>query len=375
MTRLLFTPGFPPWIGGMPNYMYARCLAAPRDVEVIAASCPGDATFDATLPFPVHRFDLYAPARAGVLNPVRRLVQVARAWTVLNRFLRTGRFDVLECVTVFPGAVAASLLPAGRRVRLIAYALGDDVRRPLTTPWAAPLFRRTLGRVDRLVAISEYTRGLLVAAGVPAERIALVRPPLDRERFARSGDGSAWRAGWPAHSHIVLTLCQLWPNKGVDRVLEAVAALLPEAPDMLYVVAGGGPDRERLESLAGRLGVRERVVFTGRVRAEALPDLYAAADVFVMPTRADHDGSVEGFGIVFLEAGSQGVAVIGPREGGCADAIRDGISGFLVDPDDPADIAARLRTLLADPQLRRRMGEAGRARAFEPTDWSPVTAL
>ena len=358
----------------MPNYMYARCMAAPDGLEVIAASCPGDAQFDAALPFPVHRFDLYAPSRPGVLNPVRRLSQVARAWAVLRRFLRTGRYDVLECVTVFPGAVAASLLPAARRVRLLAYALGDDVRRPLATRWAAPLFRRTLGRVDRFLAISEYTRGLLLAAGVPAARVALVRPPLDRERFARHGDGAVWRSRWPRHSHVVLTLCQLWPNKGVDRVLEALAMLLPEAPKVLYVVAGDGPDRARLEALARRLGVRERVVFTGRVAAEALADLYAAADVFVMPTRADHDGSVEGFGIVFLEAGSQGVPVIGPREGGSADAIRDGVSGFLVDARDPADIGARLRALLADPQLRRRMGEAGRERAFEPTDWSPVTA-
>ena len=120
--------------------------------------------------------------------------------------------------------------------------------------------------------------------------------------------------------------------------------------------------------------MRERVHFAGRIATERLADLYAAADVFVMPTRVGDDGSVEGFGIVFLEAGSQGVPVVGPRLGGSEDAIVDGETGFLVDADDPADIARRLLELLRDPALRRTMGAAGKRRAFEPTDWSPALA-
>jgi phosphatidylinositol alpha-1,6-mannosyltransferase len=276
---------------------------------------------------------------------------------------------------MFPGAVIAQVLPARRGVGLVCHALGDDINRPLRTAWAAGWFRRALLGVDRFVAISRYTQNRLVEAGVDAARIVRVRPPLDAVRFGVAGRGATWRSTWPQHSHVLLTLCQLTPKKGVDRVLEALPMLLGEVPGLLYVVAGDGPDRERLESLADRMGVRPRVCFAGRVAPERLADLYAAADVFVMPTRSGVDGSVEGFGIVFLEAGSQGVPVVGPRVGGSADAIIDGETGFLVDANDSSDIAQALRLLLLDADVRRRLGEAGRRNAFVPTDWLPALNL
>jgi phosphatidylinositol alpha-1,6-mannosyltransferase len=374
VTRLIFTPGFPPIVGGLPNYMFARCMAAPDDIEVLATRCPGDEAFDAQLPFPVLRFVLYKPPVTPWLDPVYRGTAILRTARVLHRFLRTGRYAVVETATVFPGAVAAQLLPSLRGVRLISHALGDDVRRPLSTPWAAPLFRLALRRVDRFVAISRYTRGLLLEAGVEPDRVVVVRPPLDVAKFQQAGDGASWRAGWPPHSHVLLTLCRLAIKKGVDRVIEVLPQLLQETPGLLYVVAGEGPDRARLEALATQAGVRERVYFAGRIATERLADLYAAADVFVMPTRVGDDGSVEGFGIVFLEAGSQGVPVVGPRLGGSEDAIAHGETGFLVDADDPEDIARRLLELLRDPDLRRTMGAAGKRRAFESTDWSPALA-
>jgi phosphatidylinositol alpha-1,6-mannosyltransferase len=171
---------------------------------------------------------------------------------------------------------------------------------------------------------------------------------------------------------VVLTLCNLIPKKGIDKVMEAVEILADEH-DILYVVAGVGPDRKRLEGLAEKLGISSRVVFTGRVPENRIASLYAACDIFVMPTRIEADGSVEGFGIVYLEAGSQGVPVIGPRIGGSADAIEDGVTGYLVDAADVSEIARRMRQLLENPALARQMGSAGRERATRPTDWAPVT--
>jgi phosphatidylinositol alpha-1,6-mannosyltransferase len=161
---------------------------------------------------------------------------------------------------------------------------------------------------------------------------------------------------------VVLTVGRRVERPGHDLVIRALTAL--EEQSVRYVIAGTGPEEGRLRRLVEALGVRDRVLFTGHVPDEDLPGLYAACDVFVMPSRAlgARDG-IEGFGTVFLEAGACAKPVIGGWSGGVSEAVEDGVTGLLVDPHDPEALAEALRRLLRDPELRRRMGEAGRTRA------------
>jgi phosphatidylinositol alpha-1,6-mannosyltransferase len=146
-------------------------------------------------------------------------------------------------------------------------------------------------------------------------------------------------------------------------MLAALERIADSYPDLVYVVVGDGPDRDRLRRLAGPLLEQGRVWFLGRVRREDLPDCYAAAHVFAMPARQERGGCVEGFGLVFLEAGACGTPVIGARSGGISDAVEDGINGLLVPPDDPPSLAAALGRLLDDGRLRKRLARQGLARA------------
>jgi phosphatidylinositol alpha-1,6-mannosyltransferase len=105
------------------------------------------------------------------------------------------------------------------------------------------------------------------------------------------------------------------------------------------------------------------VTFAGFVPEEELPGCYAAADLFVMVSRElASRGDVEGFGIVYLEASAAGRPVVAGRSGGVEDAVEDGVSGILVDPEDPGALVEALTRLLRDPDLRRRMARAGRER-------------
>jgi phosphatidylinositol alpha-1,6-mannosyltransferase len=141
-----------------------------------------------------------------------------------------------------------------------------------------------------------------------------------------------------------------------------------------YVVAGAGPEEPRLRDLAREVGCAAHVRFIGSVSGEDLEALYAACDIFVMPSRAlaQRDG-VEGFGIVFLEAGACAKPVVGGRSGGISDAVLDGVTGLLVDPTDAAELEAVLIRLLDDPVEARRLGAQGRqrvealARSWQPT--------
>ena len=137
----------------------------------------------------------------------------------------------------------------------------------------------------------------------------------------------------------------------------AIQLVLASHPDVVYLVTGKGESEDTLRRLVGELGLGDHVVFGGSVPADLLPGLYHACDVFVMASRR-LGSSVEGFGIVCLEAAAAARPVIAGRSGGVADAVEDGVTGLLVDPEDPEAIGGAISRLLEDPRLARRMGEA-----------------
>ena len=149
----------------------------------------------------------------------------------------------------------------------------------------------------------------------------------------------------------------------MDVLIEAMARLVPGRPGLRALIAGGGRDRHRLESLIARR--RAPVRLLGKVGDAFLPNLYAAADVFAMFCRDRWAGiEQEGFGIVFLEAAAAGVPQVAGASGGSSEAVVEGETGLIVhDPSDPAEAAEALAALLDDPPTRLRMGAAARARA------------
>jgi phosphatidylinositol alpha-1,6-mannosyltransferase len=170
---------------------------------------------------------------------------------------------------------------------------------------------------------------------------------------------------------LVLGVSRLVPRKGFDVLVDAVAGL----PDVQLAIAGAGRDRGRLERRTQHRGIADRVRFLGRVPDDdSFPQLYACADVFAMPCRDRWRGlEAEGFGIVFLEAAAAGVPAVAGRSGGSHEAVVDGETGFVVD-GRAIDVRAALGALLADDDLRRRMGAAARARAVMEFSYETLAA-
>lgn len=261
------------------------------------------------------------------------------------------------------------------RLPHVFFAHGNEVLATARSTW--PKARHALLEAAAVIAVSQYTRNLLVEMGVRPERIVIIHPGCDLQHFRRHDVGPADIArlsGGRPHRHRLLTVGNLVPRKGHDMVLRALAAMQATHPDVLYLIAGDGPNRAALEQLAAELGVTRQVVFLGTVEADMLPLLYSAADVFVMPSRARPEADdVEGFGIVFIEAAACGCPSIAGRAGGSPDAVLDGLTGMLVDPQDPRALAAALGRLLAEPALRQALGSAGQSRAERDFGWSSVT--
>jgi phosphatidylinositol alpha-1,6-mannosyltransferase len=192
------------------------------------------------------------------------------------------------------------------------------------------------------------------------------KPGLDptelRGRFALPDNGTRW----------LLTVARLDPHKGVDSVIEALPAVVARFPAVHYAVAGSGADRERLEKLAHKNGVADRVRFLGGVSERDLPALYNLASVYVGVSRISERIGVEGFGISLVEASACGLPVVAGNSGGIPDAVRDGETGYLVPPEDPAALGATICRLLADPDGARRVGAAGRRAVETYYNWDRV---
>jgi phosphatidylinositol alpha-1,6-mannosyltransferase len=158
----------------------------------------------------------------------------------------------------------------------------------------------------------------------------------------------------------------------VDTVIRALPTIVARFPDVHYAVAGSGAEREALEKLAHKSGIADHVWFLGGVTERDLPALYNLGSVYVGVSRIANRIGVEGFGISLVEASACGLPVVAGNSGGIPDAVRDGETGFLVPPEDPAALADAVARLLADRDLAQRIGAAGRRAVETHYNWGRV---
>jgi phosphatidylinositol alpha-1,6-mannosyltransferase len=368
--RLLFvTQDFPPDVGGIQTYSWEvahRLAARAEHLTVMAPDRPDAAPVDATASVRVLRL----PGRPD-LFPLTLL-------PALPAQARQTQADIAvhaQWQTVGASVLARALF--GRPRRIVCAAHGREL---LFNPAAAcpglgaaydHLRRILLRQVDAFLPVSHYTAGLLHEQGISPRHTHMVPNGTDPERF-RPRDGTDLRRRLGLSDRpLLLTVGRLVRRKGIDTVLRTLPTIAEDCPDVAYVIAGTGPDRARLERLAARRGVRGRVQFVGDIGHDRLPLYYSAADLFVMPAREDPP-SVEGFGLVFLEANACGTPVIGARTGGIPDAIREGETGLLVPPNAPDALAAAATHVLTSPEVAERLGRQGRHRAVHDASWDVI---
>jgi phosphatidyl-myo-inositol dimannoside synthase len=237
--------------------------------------------------------------------------------------------------------------------------------------------RALLERAAVVVANSRWTGALaqevLASHGLPALAADVRIVPLgtDPEHF-RPVDSSAVRAKYGLDDGVwLLTVARVHRVKGIDTVIKALPAIRAAFPRARYAVAGAGPYRAEFEQLATSLGLGDAVRFLGPVGTDDLPGLYSAATLYVGASRRERDLN-EGFGIAFVEASACGLAIVGGRTGGVPEAVKDGETGLLIEPDEPRAVADGVCRLLGDTPLRERMGAAGRHAAVTYFNWARV---
>lgn len=241
------------------------------------------------------------------------------------------RFDVILCGHLNFMSLAATLAKLGS-AKLWLQTHGIEAWAP-----RGAFARRSLAACDLVTCVSRYTRSrLLEWSDIAPERVRVL-PNTVRAGFApRPRRAELVERHGLAGRRVVTTVGRLAGAeryKGHDRLIRALPGILARRSDAAYLIVGSGDDEPRLRALAQAAGVARHVVFAGEVAADELPDYFALADVFAMPSTG------EGFGIVFLEAAACGLPVIGGNADGSRDALADGAIGRLIDPLSQDELA------------------------------------
>lgn len=361
--HLLVTNDFPPKVGGIQNYLWDLWSRLdPASFVVLTATSDGEAgSFDA------------AQAARGV-----RIERVPGS-ILFFPSPQTHR-DIEDCVrrygtdlVLLDPALPLGLLGPRLGVPYGVILHGAEVTVPGRLPGARAALARVLRDASIVVSAGRYPAAegrrvvpdcdvpfVEIPPGVDTTAVAPLKAP--ERRAARA------RLGLPANAPLLASVSRLVPRKGMDVLIEAANRLAPSFPDLVVAIGGDGRQRHLLERRAAQSNVDVRVL--GRVSDDDRSALLGAADVFVMACRNRWGGlEQEGFGIVFLEAAAFGVPQVAGDSGGATEAVLDGETGLVVeDPSDPGVVAEAIRTLLADPPLRRRMGRAARRRVQESFD-------
>ena len=355
------------------------------DVHVLApADGEGGTTIEKNVT--VHRFQFLPVSLqklaygSGILPNLRRrpllwtqvpFFLASMTWSLL-RLVRRERPDLIHAHWTLPQGLIAVLAKYFCRIPVITTAHGTDAF-ALQSKFAQRLKRFVIGKSDAWTANSRATADAVENAGTfPPPHI--IPMGVDTDFFAR-GRSEILRRELPDHEFLVLFVGRLIENKGCRDLLDALS-LLPASmgtKTTLWIV-GDGYDRASLLQQTDALGISHKVRFWGSIDNRFLLNFYAAADLFVAPSVQTESGESEGQNVAILEASAARVCVVTTRVGGISEIVTDGMTGLLVEPRNPAQLAAAMEKLLLDPSRRAQLAETAFLAVKSRYDWQLISA-
>lgn len=296
---------------------------------------------------------------------------LAAGWRTARKIARRHRATIVHGHWVIPGGVTAAAAAGGRP--LVISLHGSDVyiaERLLPARLAA---RAAFRRAAFVTACSSDLARRAVALGADPERISVIPYGVDADRFRPDAEaGKALRAqlGVPDQAALVAAAGRLVSKKGFEYLIDAIA----QTRDVVLALAGEGTLRAELGRRAESAGVAERVRFLGDRAQDDVATLFAAADVIVAPSVRDDAGNVDGLPNVVMEALASGTPLITTTAGGIGAVVEHDATALVVAERDASALAASIRRAVADPDLRRRIGGAGRGLAESRFGWRETAA-
>lgn len=325
--------------------------------EVDLACAPGGTLIDRVKEeglgfFPINHF-------RQKISPLHDLLALFE----LTRLMRQKRYDIVHTHNSkagFIGRLAAKIAGIPIIVHTIHGFAFHEYERPPRRVLFILLERLAARLCDKLITISEPLKewGLRLKIGRP-EKYVTIYSGIEAEKFKINININEKKGelGISSEEKVIGVVAKLWEGKGHETILEAAPQVIKEIPDVRFLFVGEGYLRDRLKARVRKLGLSDKIIFTG-FRTD-IPEITATFDVALLVSL------FEGMGRVLLEAMVLGKPVVATKVGGIVDVVRDGETGILIPPRDANALAKAIVTILKNEELARRMGEAGKRRIDE----------
>lgn len=360
MNILLISYDYPPYNGGIAHLSYEivkGMLTQDGKLIVIAPLLKGYKKFDKKTNFIIFR-----------LINIKILREIALFFSMLYLILRF-KINFIYNLTWYPSAAVSYFVSIFTGTSYAIHVHAADYfedRRGIVGKLKYNFLRMRIkrlvfNRAKKIIAVSNFTKNRMIADRINASKIKVIFSGVDSRRFMPGLDARAIILKYKlAGKKVLLTVSRLQNYKGHDMVIKVLPKLRLKFPNIIYLIVGDGPYQKNLRQLVKELNLEECVIFTGTVEDRLVPLYYNACNIFIMLSREiKEEAKVEGFGLVFLEAGACAKPVIGGKSGGIEDAVIDEVTGLLADPLDLDEIYCAVEKILSDNDYADKLGANG----------------
>jgi len=350
MKKLLISYSYPPQIGGLENYYLELCRSLdPKEICVLTQFHPNDRQFDLTQLYPIYRTEFFAGAVSPKWRPLKHNIR---------DIISSEKIDKL----VFGHFHPFNLLGRSFRLPYVIFGHGTDIRRIKDSYYQKWIFKRAFGGCEKIILNSNYLAGEVKRLVGESEKIQVIYPGVDIARLNQPAPDLAEKKkllGIEDKDLVMLSLGRLIAEKNFEAIIKIMPALLNILPNLMYLIVGDGPERERLETLVRQSALEYKVKFIGQIEnsAEQKALYYQMAHLYVGVPADSND-----FEISYLEAQATKTPVVASKAGGNGEAVADGQAGILVDPKNQREIMEAIYKILGDRQLWQMMAAAGKER-------------
>ena len=325
---LIVTRSFPPDVGGMQNHLwgFSKELSKNFLIKVFADYIEGHKEFDEQASFSIERIG----------GP--KFFRKYRKASLIDEFTKNNKVE---------GIIAdhwKSLEHLKNNKKKYCFIHGKEINHPKGSN-VNKRINKILNNIDQVIANSNYTKNLAIEVGINPNKIIVMNPGIDTTKNLDQKSLDKVESLLKIKTPRLITVSRFDKRKNHEKIIMALRNLKQIYPNIVYICVGSGDEEQNIKNLVKELGLEEQVMFFKDISDNLKNALVAKSNIFVMPSII-HKKSVEGFGIVYAEAGQYGIPSIGGKDGGASDAIQHEKTGLICDGNNLDDIYSSINSML-----------------------------